>query len=758
LVVLLVMIALLGLGMTGLFLTGATVQMGGNINMRNQALVVAEAGVERARWILNNATVPSIPGLLAGSTPSADEIPNSPDGCSGQLRGAVLVDKIACSGSGCPLLNVHYPAINRATDLPGGGAIPPESMGSYTVYIRQDLADCRMGNFTCDNAPAAAIDGGAAAPCTPPEGAPTPNGVVVVRSEGVALDGRTRVALEVTMVPAQTLVAPTNAPISALCAAGANGCDDSSSVQVGIIVNSNVPQTPPVAGSSGSGGAGGAAGAGGAGGAGGSGAPPGGGGTAGGAGGAAGSGTGGSATGGASGAGGTGGACQPSACPAIATMGVYGLQKATNFAKWLADHSSNCMTQDLNIETTAITDALLAPYKVILVLDVGHTRQNYADYWNQLSTDWWGAWNNFSKPAVPIRQFSAAEGQAVMRWVQNGGGLMVTNGYDDSLWTNGNFNTILEPLGLVYYSPPCGLDPNCGVSDWYHSNYGVFNVTSFVSHPISSGMTNFYLNGYWPISGYPLTSGIPTALGGNYMAWALESGKNVGVAGIFGSGRVVVIADEWLTFDYTMASAQYGPSALAYWNNSVAWLGNCSGFTPVCAPATSTIDDFTKSDCSYGGWANGEMNVVSWKWANGSSSLSYACGSGWAFSGSLSAGWSNMAGFGFTPLGVAYNSSTGKNENCTMFDLSKYSGLSLTLSSASGNISSIGVGIGFLDGSQGQVQISVPRSATVVNVSWAQLGITDLTKLKQVNKIFGYFINGSNAVSIDLVISRWGLY
>ena len=48
-VVLIVMIALLGLGMTGLFLTSGSIQMNTNINLRNQALIVAEAGIERAR-------------------------------------------------------------------------------------------------------------------------------------------------------------------------------------------------------------------------------------------------------------------------------------------------------------------------------------------------------------------------------------------------------------------------------------------------------------------------------------------------------------------------------------------------------------------------------------------------------------------------------------------------------------------------------------------------------------------------------------
>ena len=64
---------------------------------------------------IDTVVSPAIPALLSGSTPSSDEIPNAADSCSGQRRGAILVDKVTCVGSGCPLLNVAYPSINRTT-------------------------------------------------------------------------------------------------------------------------------------------------------------------------------------------------------------------------------------------------------------------------------------------------------------------------------------------------------------------------------------------------------------------------------------------------------------------------------------------------------------------------------------------------------------------------------------------------------------------------------------------------------------------
>jgi len=86
-VVMLVMITLLGLGLTGLFLTNSAVRMSTNINFRNQALVVAEAGLERAQQVLNDPSrVPNIPALLAGSPPPPGHVPPPPPPGGGPPR------------------------------------------------------------------------------------------------------------------------------------------------------------------------------------------------------------------------------------------------------------------------------------------------------------------------------------------------------------------------------------------------------------------------------------------------------------------------------------------------------------------------------------------------------------------------------------------------------------------------------------------------------------------------------------------------
>jgi hypothetical protein len=223
-IVLLAIIGLLGIGLTGVFLTGGTVQMAANTNLRNQALYVAEAGLERARDILNGPAQVDFPAMLGGAGHVAyleDEIPHSLD-TRGQPvgRGAIMRD-----AAGVPLYKVTYPtSVSRTEPIPGDNpnGAPNAFMGSYTVYIRNDTAECRMGKYVVDG--------------------PDVNGnqMVVVRSEGTGFDNRTSVVLEVVMGPkggggtGQTGAGGVN---QVLCNSGKNACDDNNSVINNIVVN-----------------------------------------------------------------------------------------------------------------------------------------------------------------------------------------------------------------------------------------------------------------------------------------------------------------------------------------------------------------------------------------------------------------------------------------------------------------------------------------------------------------------------------------
>jgi hypothetical protein len=213
-----IMIVLLGLGMSALFLTRSNVQMLTNTNLRNQALYVAEAGLERARDILNGPVAPDLTASIGGTghvANASDEIPSTVDAVSGLPvgRGAILTDT-----GGVPLLRVNYPtSVAHGEAVPGNpGGVAAQLMGVYTVYLRNDTAECRMGRFTTDA-----------------------NQVVVIRSEGLANDGRTTVVLEMTMGATTTSGTAQGAGgISAvLCNAGKNACDDNNSVQNNVVVN-----------------------------------------------------------------------------------------------------------------------------------------------------------------------------------------------------------------------------------------------------------------------------------------------------------------------------------------------------------------------------------------------------------------------------------------------------------------------------------------------------------------------------------------
>lgn len=213
-VVMMVLVTLMGLGMTALWLTNGNLQMSANVNLRSNALYVAEAGIERARAILNDPVAPDLPTVLGGLNPGSDRVPTQVDPVTGQPNGvgAVMVDQ-----AGVPLLNVAYPPPTFGRDVGTGNAPTATNMGTYTVWIRNDASDLRQGNYTIDT-----------------------NNTVLVRSQGTAADGRTNVVLEVVLGPTPELI-PTgvtnNVVPPELCNSGKNACDENNSTLSGIVVN-----------------------------------------------------------------------------------------------------------------------------------------------------------------------------------------------------------------------------------------------------------------------------------------------------------------------------------------------------------------------------------------------------------------------------------------------------------------------------------------------------------------------------------------
>jgi Tfp pilus assembly protein PilX len=602
-VVLIVMIALLGLGMTGLFLTSGSIQMNTNINLRSQALVVAEAGLERARSVLNSPNwIPPISSMLAGSNSSSgDEISTSVNDCQGSTsRGAILVDQITagCTGSptpaACKLQNVTYLPISRSADLPSAaGTVTVQAMGKYTVYIRQDQADCRMGNFVCENTPVPSDTvgaGGSSGPggasgavtsCTVPSSMPPPNGAVIIRSEGVASDNRTRVVLEVTLAPSQGANKALNTPLSALCAAGANGCDDNSSVQNGIVVNSPIAQTSPTSG--GAGGAGGIGGGGGGGGPGGVFTSPTG--TTGGSPGTAGmAGSGG--TGGSGGQPGTGGSptCSYDKCNVIATLGIPSPLSASFYPNtcnvksigtdllysWLGQHSTTCATTNIDIGNTTITDALLAPFKIIVVLDLYH---NVQDLPAMIAARCASPW-----PPSQVghqRLLTQPEIDAVLRWVNNGGGLMTTTAIANTPPESVNVNSFLKPYGFAYSAQWSNLSV-LPFAQLLSQSAGELVNTAPNGSAILAGVSKLRVTFATALVGW--SNGAETALPANsssFITFAQKSGYPLGVGAIVSphtptAGRILAWGDEWITYDEVWSDNT--EQAGVFWENVLQWL------------------------------------------------------------------------------------------------------------------------------------------------------------------------------------------
>jgi hypothetical protein len=193
-IVLMVMLTLLSLGVMSIWLTGGNLQISGNMNQRAQTLFCAQAGLERARAFLNTAPASAIPQFLSqhlvASGQTKDNVPTAFDaGGKPNGVGAVLVDTVG------PLANVAYPPASFGRS--GSGAA---TMGTYTVWVRNDLADIRQGSYVTDT-----------------------NSTVVVRAQCVAPDGRINTTIEVTVVPP---LGVSWAPLAAECLDSGKNNDD----------------------------------------------------------------------------------------------------------------------------------------------------------------------------------------------------------------------------------------------------------------------------------------------------------------------------------------------------------------------------------------------------------------------------------------------------------------------------------------------------------------------------------------------------
>lgn len=214
-------------------------------------------------------------------------------------------------------------------------------------------------------------------------------------------------------------------------------------------------------------------------------------------------------------------------CLNIATIGQIGpwSDGGNVFKTWLNERSPVDAAELGNQE---LTDELLRPFQVIVVLYVGNDTVNG----NGLTL-------------TPHHQFSASEAAALERWVRNGGGLMTTIGYHDENSEVVNVNRLLSPLGMAYSTTK--KDTDGFVENWE-------------THPLTADVKKIRTeNGVQPDG----TDGTTLAKDRN--------GRVAMQAGQVDDGRVVVWGDEWITYDSEWRDTR-DQQVDRLWLNILKWL------------------------------------------------------------------------------------------------------------------------------------------------------------------------------------------
>jgi hypothetical protein len=115
----------------------------------------------------------------------------------------------------------------------------------------------------------------------------------------------------------------------------------------------------------------------------------------------------------------------------------------------------------------------------------------------------------------------------------------------------------------------------------YNAGGGLYGFKRYPSHPtlipeaITNSVNKMLVSGAYVLS-TTLTDSVVFPTFSSYTAGQETVSGNkyqylVGVAGDFGSGRLNVWGDEWLTYDDVWNNYD----ANTYWNNVIKWLGKC---------------------------------------------------------------------------------------------------------------------------------------------------------------------------------------
>jgi hypothetical protein len=214
-------------------------------------------------------------------------------------------------------------------------------------------------------------------------------------------------------------------------------------------------------------------------------------------------------------------------CPALSVAvigrpGKWGANPAgdsdTALQEWLNSSSAGTAKADNYTQRVTLTQSFLAPYSVIILAGL-------ADESN----------------AGPFWTFDASEAAAVQDWVENkGGGLITLTGY------SGNGSEVNAPNQLIAFSGISynmdGIYATC--ADWRVCGCALSNTLSdwIRTDPVIANLSN---NLTWVGLDNGRSINAPADA---HVAATVAGPKNALVGKLVGKGRVLVYADEWITY------------------------------------------------------------------------------------------------------------------------------------------------------------------------------------------------------------------
>ncbi len=230
----------------------------------------------------------------------------------------------------------------------------------------------------------------------------------------------------------------------------------------------------------------------------------------------------------------------------VGKPGAWGDGDDSAFQDWLESSSAGTARVANYLDKPEFTADFLAGYDVIILASLGN---------DSVNGPWW--------------TFSSAELVAFQEWIENqGGGVISLSGYSADAAEINAKNSLLAFSGVAYeepnISPPCiieNADQNkmcyqCGnpyqIVEWNRSDPVIQNL--------SLGVTMIGIDG-----GHPVTAPADAFVAVTTTTDATVNNWLVGK--IVGTGRVLVYADEWITYTNQ-------------WSGQGSVDPNCEGFLP----------------------------------------------------------------------------------------------------------------------------------------------------------------------------------